>query len=168
MPRDSSSPGQDDDHAEKAVTLQAFLSTAKEVIPVFTSALARTSLLRSGLSVLQLKLIGLSNPHELLALETPVLTKLSDCLRELFYQLDGLVDKDVQEKARYFHGIVQQHIDSQPNDPELCPEEIAEKRQDQGKRTKWPFQSSKSGSTSENTLLPRVARVRRHGGLLRI
>ncbi|KAI8724179.1 hypothetical protein NCS52_00275600 [Fusarium sp. LHS14.1] len=123
-------PSRDKAHGELAISLQASLSTATEVIPVFTTALARTSLLRSGLSLLQLKLIGLSNPPELLALKTPILTKLSGCLQELLRQLDSLVDKKVQNKVQYFHGIIRQRIDSLLDD---------------GQRTKRHFESAPEG-----------------------
>lgn len=109
---------------EMAVDLQAYLSTAREVIPVFTSALARTLLLRSGLSLLQLKLLGLSNPHDLLTLDTGALSKISGCLQDLLRQLDGLIDGDVQEKANYFHSILQQLVASQTDDEQPLIREL--------------------------------------------
>ncbi|RTE76398.1 hypothetical protein BHE90_009126 [Fusarium euwallaceae] len=100
MHRDSGSPSQHDVHAESVTRLQASLHAAKEVIRVFTSTLVRTSLLRSGLVLLQLKLDGLSNPNDLVALDTCALSELCSCLQELMRQLEGLIDKDPSEDFR--------------------------------------------------------------------
>lgn len=100
MPRDPSLPSQDDDHTELAISLQASLNTAKEFIPVFTSALTRTPLLRSRLVLLQHKLPGLSNPYDLLALNSGALAKLYSRLQHLLHQLDCLIDRGSPENPK--------------------------------------------------------------------
>ncbi|KAL2692428.1 hypothetical protein Neosp_002837 [[Neocosmospora] mangrovei] len=89
MPPDASPPSQDDDHAQLVTHLQASLDTAKKSIPVFTSALARNSLLCAKLVILEQKLPGSSNPYSFLALDKQVLQKLSRHLKALLDQLDS-------------------------------------------------------------------------------
>ncbi|TQV98984.1 subtilase family domain-containing protein [Cordyceps javanica] len=109
---------------EMAVDLQTYLTTAREVLPVFTSGLERTSLVRSGLSLLHFKLLGLSEPQDFLTLDTGTLSKISSCLQDLLRQLDLLIDGDVQDKAKYFRSVLQDLIASQSDDGHYLIKEL--------------------------------------------
>ncbi|RSL56226.1 hypothetical protein CEP54_008959 [Fusarium duplospermum] len=116
-------------------TLQACINTAKEIIPVFTSAVARNTLLRGRLSGLRFAPLERSNPCHLSALDTYALTELSNCLQKLLHRLDGLIHKDIQKKVQSLYRPLRQRINSQLDDGQLMgrhPESTSDEEETPG------------------------------------